>query len=379
MRVKLDKVFLLVGLLGFFSIIAFGFLMDRPNRLASGPEIGFLTGASIYEIIIVITLWLFIIVASLSGNKHIKFLQGLFSIIILLTLMLSAGRIASEMRGEGDTLARVSLGASFWLSVFFVFVVVINATNRLKDNPILRYILIVCSLAVIIGTVLSGTLNDLSLLKEYYSEQDRFLDEFFTHLTLAFGSVGISIAIGVPLGILASKFKSLDKVVFPILNIMQTVPSLALFGILMAVLSSLNLAGLGAFPAMIALVLYSLLPIVRNTYTAFKTIDESVIEAAKGMGMTPVQLLYKIQVPLTASIVLNGVRISLVQVIGLTAIVTFIGAGGLGFFIFDGLRKTADDLILIGAIPIVLIAVTSDFIMQFVITITKPKGLREDI
>ncbi len=379
MRINLDKVSLFAGVLGLLSVIVFGFLMNRPNRLASGPEIGFLSGASISEIIVVITLWLFIIVASLSGNRKVKFFQGLFSIIILVILMLSAGRIASEMSADGDPLGRVSLGASFWLSVFFIFVVVINSANRLKDNPLLRYILIICSLVVLIGTSLSGVLNDLSLLKEYYSEQDRFLDEFFTHLTLAFGSVGISIAIGVPMGILASKFKSLERIIFPILNIMQTVPSLALFGILMAVLSSLNLAGLGAFPAMIALVLYSLLPVVRNTYTAFKTIDEGVIEAAKGMGMTAIQLLYKIQIPLTASIVLNGVRISLVQVIGLTAIVTFIGAGGLGFFIFDGLRKTADDLILIGAIPIVLIAVVSDFTMQFVITITKPKGLRGDI
>jgi osmoprotectant transport system permease protein len=163
-------------------------------------------------------------------------------------------------------------------------------------------------------------------------------------------------------------------------------PSLALFGILIPVLAAvtlrfpaladLGIKGIGAAPAIIALTVYSLLPVARNTYTGFASVDPAAIEAGTGMGMTSAQLLLRIEIPIASPVILNGIRVALVQAIGLTAVAALIGAGGLGVFIFQGLGQAANDLILLGAIPTIFIAVVVDSMMSGIIMLLQPKGLR---
>ncbi|MGH7087991.1 MAG: ABC transporter permease, partial [Stellaceae bacterium] len=155
------------------------------------------------------------------------------------------------------------------------------------------------------------------------------------------------------------------------LNFIETVPSIALFGLLLAPLAALahaapslaalGIHGIGAAPAVIALILYSLLPVVRNTLAALESVDRAVIEAAFGMGLTARQVFWRIELPLGLPVFLAGVRIVLVQAIGLVAVAALIGAGGLGVFVFQGIGQYAVDLVLLGAVPIIALALAADF------------------
>lgn len=177
------------------------------------------------------------------------------------------------------------------------------------------------------------------------------------HLYLVGISTGIAIAVGVPLGILITRKRGLSRLVLGFANVMQTVPSLALFGLLIPVPL---IGGLGARPAIVALVLYALLPIIRNTYTGIMGVDPAIREAARGLGMTDLQLLIRVELPLALSIILAGVRIAAVISVGIATIAAAIGAGGLGELIFRGLAMVNNRLILAGAVPAAMMALLVD-------------------
>src|SRR5499427_4018102 len=186
------------------------------------------------------------------------------------------------------------------------------------------------------------------------------------HLFLVVVSTGIAIIIGVPLGILLTRKPSLSKPILGFANIMQTVPSLALFGFLIP----LNLylfhvkivGGIGARTAIVALVLYALLPIIRNTFTGINGVDPAIREAGRGMGMTDRQLLFQVELPLALVVILAGVRVATVICVGTATIAAAIDAGGLGRYIFRGLRMNDNVLILAGAVPAALIALGADLL-----------------
>jgi osmoprotectant transport system permease protein len=178
------------------------------------------------------------------------------------------------------------------------------------------------------------------------------------HLWLVFISTLIAVAIGLPTGILLTRKKSLRGPILGIANIMQTIPSLALFGFLIPLPF---IGGIGARTAIVALVLYSLLPIIRNTVTGILGVDASVREAAVAMGLTGSQVLWKVELPLAMSVIITGVRVALVIAIGVATIAAAVGAGGLGVFIFRGIRQFDNNLLLAGAVPAALLALTADF------------------
>lgn len=191
------------------------------------------------------------------------------------------------------------------------------------------------------------------------------------HLQLTSISVVIAIIIGVPLGIFITKNKYAAKYVLGVANIFQTLPSLALFGLL------LPLFGIGIKLAASVLLLYALLPIIKNTYTGINGVDEAVIEAGKGMGMTSGQLLRMVQIPLALPIIMAGIRISTVINIGTATIAALIGAGGLGSFIFRGISMNNNNLILLGAVPAALLALFVDWLLGIVEYQITPKGIRK--
>jgi osmoprotectant transport system permease protein len=205
------------------------------------------------------------------------------------------------------------------------------------------------------------------------------------HIFLVGISVIVGTVFGIMLGIWATRSRRAEKPIFFITNITQTIPSLALFGLLIAPLSALSFAfptlreigirGVGDTPAIIALIIYALLPVVRNTYVGLRQLDTAVIDAGIGMGMSRPQIFRKIEVPLAAPIVLEGVRIASVQSVGLAAVAALIGAGGLGWFVFQGLGQAAADLILLGAIPIIILALIVDAVMRTIVRLATPRGL----
>ena len=189
------------------------------------------------------------------------------------------------------------------------------------------------------------------------------------HLFLVVVSTGIAILIGVPLGILLTRRPGLSKPILGFANIMQTVPSLALFGFLIPLNIYLFqvkiVGGIGARTAIVALVLYALLPIIRNTFTGINGVDPAIREAGRGMGMTDRQLLFQVELPLALGVILAGVRVATVICVGTATIAAAIDAGGLGRYIFRGLRMNDNVLILAGAVPAALIAVAADFLLGY--------------
>lgn len=200
----------------------------------------------------------------------------------------------------------------------------------------------------------------MRLIQFFLSNRGELLQLTLEHLLLVLLSTGIAISIGVPAGILLTRKPSLSQPVLAVANIFQTIPSLALFGFLIPLPL---LGGIGARTAVVALVLYSLLPILRNTYTGITGVDSAIREAGIGMGMTNWQLLTRVELPLGLSVIVAGIRIATVISVGTTTIAAAIGAGGLGTYIFRGLRNLDNNLILAGAIPAALLALAADFVL----------------
>jgi len=180
------------------------------------------------------------------------------------------------------------------------------------------------------------------------------------HVSLVVLSTAIATGLGLPLGILAARHPAWRRPVLGVANVFQTVPSLALFGLL------IPLFGIGAWTAITALVVYALLPIVRNTYAGIAGVDPVVREAGRGMGMSEGELLRLVELPLAAGVILAGVRIATVVSVGIATIAAAIGAGGLGVYIFRGVATVDDTLILAGAIPTALLALLADALLGLV-------------
>jgi len=194
------------------------------------------------------------------------------------------------------------------------------------------------------------------------------------HLYLVSVSVGVAILTGVPIGILITKNKKLADTVLYVASVIITIPSIALFGLMIPLLSLIN-RGIGFWPAAIAIFLYSQLPIIRNTYTAINNIDPALREAAKGMGMSDWQRLTKVEIPLAIPVIMVGVRMAVVMNIAVATIAVYIGAGGLGTIINEGLTGTNNTKLIVGAIAVSFLAITADYLFLFLQKLLTPKGL----
>lgn len=205
-------------------------------------------------------------------------------------------------------------------------------------------------------------------LVQYGSE---ILQLTLEHLYLVGISTGIAILVGIPLGILITRKPKLSRWVLGFANVVQTLPSLALFGFLIPVPL---IGGVGARTAIVALILYALLPIIRNTYTGIMGVNPAIREAGQGMGMTDQQLLLQVELPLALGVILAGVRLAIVISVGVATIAAAIGAGGLGVFIFRGVATVNNQLILAGAVPAALLALLIDFILGWIERRLTPVG-----
>lgn len=209
---------------------------------------------------------------------------------------------------------------------------------------------------------------------------DRLLDFTLDHLWIILLANAIAMVLGVFIGVFISGEgllrRVMARIILYIAGIIQTVPSLALFGILLPILVYFNLPGIGFLPAVIALVLYAQLTIIRNTYTAIRGVDRALIEAGQGMGMTNYQILYRIKLPIAIPVIMAGLRTAVVTNIGIAAIAAYIGAGGLGRPIFEGIVRSRMDIIIAGAILVSILALIADTLLSKMEKWLTPKGLR---
>jgi len=308
----------------------------------------------------------------------------LMAAVALLALLILVGQTAAYLTPPGNALARVSPGAGFWVLLFGFLLLAADALTRLRLKPWPRIGILVLAAIAVGAIMLSGDWNGLSILKEYFVRSDAFWREALTHVVLAFGSLVAAVIVGVPLGVLSYRVPRLRAVVLNILNGVQTIPSIALFGLLIAPLAwvaanvpgaaAVGVSGIGFTPALVALFIYSLLPVVANTVVGLLGVPPAANDAARGMGMTDRQRLFQIEMPLAFSIILTGIRIVLVQNIGLATVAALIGGGGFGVFVFQGIGQTALDLVLLGAVPTVILAFAAAIVLDAVVEMVSVRG-----
>ena len=204
-----------------------------------------------------------------------------------------------------------------------------------------------------------------------YLKKSEIVSLLIEHIELTLLAVLIAVLIAVPLGIFITNYKKLAKIVIGFANLVQAIPSLAILGFL------IPLVGIGSIPAITMVVLYSILPIIKNTYTGISNINPDMIEAAKGVGMTKMQILRIVKIPLAMPMIMAGIRISGVTAVGLMTIAAFVGAGGLGYLVFSGIQTVDNNLILFGAIPAAILALIIDWITSRIEYFAMPNGIRK--
>lgn len=384
-RLRPDKLGVIITLLVLAGLFLLPFVISRPNRIVGGQPLSLGQSLPVLQAVLLYALTALGTLVALFRTPNLWRLGS--STLVLAALAVLIGQAASFLTPEGNTVARVSPGAGFFVLLFAFALVAADALIRMKLRPLPRIgVLLLVALGVV-ALLGSGAWNDLSILKEYANRGSAFWREAQVHVVLAFGSLAAATLVGVPLGILCYRRPSLRTAVLNLLNIVQTVPSIALFGLLIAPLawvaanvpgaSAIGIAGIGAAPAMVALFGYSLLPIVANTVVGLVGVPFAVKDAARGMGMTEAQVLFRAELPLGFPVILTGIRIVLVQNIGLATIAALIGGGGFGVFVFQGIGQTAMDLVLLGAVPTVALAfvaaVVLDALVEMVSTPRTPR------
>jgi len=355
------------------------FLSHAPNRLVSGEGISLaslLDGRSLWLLLPVVLL---LLLSFFTPSRRNMIVVMLLAEILLFGLTALTGHAAIGLTGgDEDSVARTSLGGAFWASAALSLLIASDAISRITKNPTWRILLNVQVVIPVIALIVTGQLSELSLLKEYDNRSDVFNDALWQHLGILFGTLVPAILLGLPLGIICHRSARWQTPILSVLNIIQTVPSIALFGLLLAPLAGLakalpwlaehGISGIGLAPAIIALVLYSLLPLVRSVIAGLDSVSSGVIESARGMGMNRLQVFYKVQIPIALPVILTGIRIVAVQTVGMAVVAALIGAGGFGAIMFQGLLSSALDLVLLGVIPVVLMAVIVDGIFKFLVS-----------
>jgi osmoprotectant transport system permease protein len=370
--VNLDKLGIVIAVIAAAAWIFLPFAVFRANRIVLGEaRTVFAALPPLDAGIVAVATGIGIVTAFYRTPTLVRLVV---SLAVLAVLAVFVGRAGTYLTPEGNTFARISPGAGFWVVSFAFALMAADALTRLKLKPWPR-IGLLAGVALAIGALLwSGGWNDLSILKEYATRADAFWREGRTHILLAFGSLAAAVVIGVPLGITCYRHPKLRTGVLNVLNAVQTIPSIALFGLLIAPLgwlalqvpaaAAIGISGIGAAPALLALFLYSLLPVVANTVVGLVGVPEAANDAARGMGMTDRQRLFGVELPLAFPVILTGIRIVLVQNIGLATIAALIGGGGFGVFVFQGIGQTAMDLVLLGAVPTVALAFAAAVVLD---------------
>ncbi len=384
MHLQYDKLGIPLGLT-LAATLALPFVVYSPNRIAAGQSLSL--SASLPLHLLAVTLCLILGTAAVSIYCQRPILRLASSIISLLGLVFALGYAAQDLVVAGGPYGRVAAGPGFWLSTFILSILLADAIVRMKPHPLTRLLIFLLAGGMLGFLLISGRLDALSVMQEYDNRATAFWREAGHHLQLAFGSLAMAISVGVPLGIALQRHPKAKAYILNSLSLLQTIPSMALFGILIAPLGwfaahstwayDLGIRGIGMPPAFIALFLYSLLPVVANTSAGLTGVPNGVTEAATGMGMTSRQRLIRIELPLAIPVILTGIRIVLVQNIGLATIAALIGGGGFGVFVFQGLGQTATDLILLGALPTVALAFAASITLNVLIELLRHATVRE--
>jgi osmoprotectant transport system permease protein len=366
-----------LSVLAVLALYGLPFLRVAPNRLVSGQPLYFFSIISGPAGLLLVVLVAFTVAAMLKPRA-----AWMWSVLVIAAagmpslLWLAASQASISLQGELPTslIARVSLGSAFWVALVLLGFIVSSALQQLRATR-LQAVPVCAALLLAMGALLaSGACNDLSLIEEYANRSDGFVEVVARHVQIVLLALAGALAIGLPLGWAAHAHAKAGRALLPVLNIIQTIPSIALFGLLMAPLALLaaslpalgraGISGVGLAPAVIALTLYGLLLVVRGTLAGLQQVPRAMVQAARALGLSRFQILIAVELPLALPVLLGGVRTAAVSSVGLAAVTALIGAGGLGSILFEGLFANAQDVVLLGVLPIIALGVLVDALFK---------------
>ncbi len=470
MRESANPVTLLASGVGVLGVLGANWLLFKENRIVEGEAYGAFQLPLVWTLAL-LGLWLALALVSVVRFGGRPWALGLLaSVGLLLSIgLVGQGTDALLREVENAERARVSLRGGVWITLLAYYIGIFGALGELRGSKWKTAALVAPGLVGAVLLVAFGLLDNLGLAREFAVRGEDFTAEVLRHLALSGSSVLLAAAIGVPAAIQAARNDQVASFVLPTASLLQTLPSLALFGLMLGPLaqlgggvnvgaallfiltglaltaaliwgfqrtrhalakglesvylgvivlvalvpvalltvilavflndlivallsfnfgelnlpsslsvplSSLGVRGIGTAPALIALTLYALLPIVRNCYTGIKEVPTSAIDAGRGMGMSPQQILRRVELPLALPLIVEGLRASAVLTIGIATVAYLIGAGGLGTFIQSGIDQQVPDLILLGAIPIILLALLVDALLRGVGALLTSPGIQ---
>ncbi|MCX8007295.1 MAG: ABC transporter permease [Coriobacteriia bacterium] len=351
------------------ALVPFGLVL-RTTRIDRGVSVSLASALGVWGAALV-ACWL--AVAAMALSRMPLRTRGVAASLIAgaapVLALWRAGAFAEAYAKQAGELSRVSLGPGFWLTAAAAYVAVFAATAWLEAGP-LRATVSYAPFAGIAAVLASGAVSGIGIAREYANNADAFVRQLAVHLGYVGASVAVGLVFGIALGLTAARRPSAEPLVFGVLNVLQVVPTLAFIGLLYPVLTGLSrsvelfaalgVRGVGWAPVVVVLSAYAVYPIARNTHAALASIDPATVDAATGIGMGALRRFAMVEAPLATPVVLAGLRVALVQSTAGAIIAGLVGGGGLGTFVFLGASETASDLMLLGVVPIVGLALLFD-------------------
>ena len=382
---RLNPVLGVLALLATAALCGLPLVSSAPNRLVAGEGVFLLALQSTWGWPVALLLAGFLALLTLPFTAWLPprlsvLACGGLALWLMPALLWLAGAqaaAAAAQAGAAAPLTTTSLASGFWLTMLLLGLMVAESLQRLRAGVAARAAVGLLGLVLFGGLLASGVCDALSLFKEAANRPDGLVIAMAQHLHIVGLALVFTLGLGLPLGWLAAHRPGVGRAVLPVLNVLQTIPSIALFGLLMAPLAWLastvpalgraGISGVGMAPAVLALTLYGLLPVVRATWAGLAQLPPAVLQAALGLGMSAGQRLLRVELPLALPVVLGGVRTAAVQAVGLAAVTALIGAGGLGAVIFEGLFSAAQDVVLLGVLPLVALGAAIGSVLQMLI------------
>ncbi len=375
---KLAGIVLLMFTVSFFLPL----LLTRENRIAPEIPITIIDIGLGFTLLLLIPPGMMILYGILRNVRVTEWVRTLSGFLGILFPVLILALIGPQRISTLGAFSRFSPGSGMYLYLIATSMIfIMDARLKLRD-----YAGFIIILGVLLSLGATGAYSQLGIVLEAENFGNRLSREIFAHLRITGISLIISMSIGIPFALLTFQNRRVRKLIFPLLNVLQTIPGIALFGLLIAPLAALSRAfpllrtwgikGIGNTPAIIALSIYAIYPIIRYSFTAFSNLDGSIVLAAKGMGMNSRQIWTLVRFPLAAPGILQGVRVALVQTIGNATLAKLIGGDGLGVLVFEGLGQASVDMVLLGMMLIIALTLAADRILYVLITLSTPKPLR---
>ncbi len=375
-----------MALLALTSLFHRSFLFKGSARIGKRVPLSAPESLGIYfYILLFLTILLLVFIFLKNKRPFFNYIAVLIASLCFALVIIFSG-LSIQNIGLNEEFTRCSMSIGSYLYLTFIFLAKIKCADSISSKGFVIFSTALSMLLISIAFVL-GLLDDLSIFVEYKNRKQQFHQELLNHLNMSVKVVLTGILLGIPLGWIAYYKHKTGRIILSILNTLESIPALALICVIMfplaflsnrfSVLQSMGISGVGATPVFLALLCYSLFQIVHSVYGALGVIDKKYIEIAQGMGMTKMQIFFQIEIPIIFPIIISGIRVSLVSSILGVTIGAYVGFGGLGMFILQGITGFAIDLVLLVTFPIMFMIFFFDFLLEgSVVLLTKIREYR---